>query len=176
MYWNLVLFFAGTALLALLLIKLTSKGKQEKYGKFLQAVKEGAVKAVPETAGFSYVMAQGAKDAISTVKGYDRIQTGYASLPSFTVCYQGDELYIMAIPCPSVKAMEPDPEFILHITRDMLSQVKFGPMGKIAFYFKDSKEFFAMTVTDYAIPLVMQPEERRKFKPFIREFAARVNA
>ena len=39
--------------------------------------------------------------------------------------------------------MEPDPDFILHITADQLKEVKFGPMGKVAFYFKDSKQFFA---------------------------------
>ena len=53
--------------------------------------------------------------------------------------------------------------------------MKFGPMGKVAFYFKDSKQFFAMTVTEYAIPLVMQPVERKKFKPYIKEFARRVH-
>ena len=60
-------------------------------------------------------------------------------------------------------------------TADQLKEVKFGPMGKVAFYFKDSKQFFAMTVTEYAIPLVMQPVESKKFKPYIKEFARRVH-
>lgn len=171
----LILFFGVTILFALLLVKVTSKRKNEKYGVFLKSAEEGALHAVPETEGFDMVMAQGAKDAISTVKGYDRIQTGYASLPIFIVRYRGDEMYIMAVPYPSIKSMEVDPDFILHITKEMLQEVKFGTMGKVSFFFKDSGRFFSMTVTDFAIPLVMQEAEKKKFKPYIAEFAKRVN-
>lgn len=171
----LILFLCIPLVIALILIKATEKRSKKRYEGFLMAVRDGSEKAVPQTAGFEIVMAQGAKDMISTVAGYERIQTGYASLPSFIVRYRENELYIMAVPCPSLGSMEPDPDFILHITADQLKEVKFGPMGKVAFYFKDSKQFFAMTVMEYAIPLVMQPVERKKFKPYIKEFARRVH-
>lgn len=171
----LILFFCIPLLLALVLIKLTEKKTQQKHALLLQSIREGSESAVPETAGFEIVMAQGAKDAVSTVKGYDRIQTGYASLPNLIVRYREDEMYIMAVPCPSMTKMEVDPDFILHITADMLREVKLGAMGKVAFYFKDSNQFFAMTVTDFAIPLVTQPAEHKNFKPYIKEFAGNVN-
>lgn len=171
----LVLFLCIPLAAALLLIKLTEKSKNKKYGEFRQAVEAGAVRAVPITADFEKVMAQGAKDAVSTVKGYERIMTGYSSLPNFIVCYKEDEMYIMAVPCPSRQSMEVDPDFILHISADMLKEVKFGAMGKIVFYFKDSSQFFTMTVTDYAIPLVMQPGERKRFWGYMKGFAGRVN-
>ena len=68
-------------------------------------------------------------------------------------------MYIMAVPCPSMTKMEVDPDFILHITAGMLKEVKLGATGKVSFYFKDSNQFFVMTVTDFAIPLAMQPAE-----------------
>ncbi|MCB6607150.1 hypothetical protein V3C10_07155 [[Clostridium] symbiosum] len=141
----------------------------------IQSIIEGSESAVPETAGFEIVMAQGAKDAVSTVKGYDRIQSGYSHMPNLIVRYREDEMYIMAVPCPSMTKMEVDPDFILHITASMLKEVKLGAMGKVAFYFKDSSQFFAMTVTDFAIPLATQPVEHKNFKPYIKEFARRVN-
>lgn len=171
----LILFFCVPLILAFVLIKLTEKKTQRKHGRLLQSIIEGSESAVPETAGFEIVMAQGAKDAVSTVKGYDRIQTGYSSMPNFIVRYRENEMYIMAVPCPSITKMEVDPDFILHITAGMLEAVKFGPMGKVAFYFKDSNLFFAMTVTDFAIPLATQPAEHKNFKPYIKEFARRVN-
>lgn len=171
----LILFLCVPLLIALVLIKATEKKTKRKYEEFLQAVRKGSEAAVLETAGFEIVMAQGAKDAISTVKGYDRIQTGYASLPSFIVRYRENEMYIMAVPYPSKTEMEVDREFILHITTDILKEVKFGAMGKVSFYFKDSNRFFAMTVTEYAIPLVMQPDANKKFKSYIKEFAEKVN-
>ena len=166
----LILFLCVTLAIALVLIKATEKKTKRKYEEFLQAVREGSAAAVPETVGFEIVMGQGAKDAISTVKGYDRIQTGYASLPNFIVRYRENEMYIMAVPCPSKTEMEVDREFILHITTEML-----GAMGKVSFYFKDSNRFFTMTVTEYAIPLMMQPEDNKKFKSYIKDFAKRVN-
>ena len=84
-------------------------------------------------------------------------------------------MYIMAVPCPSKTEMEVDREFILHITTEMLKEVKLGAMGKVSFYFKDSNRFFTMTATEYAIPLMMQPEDNKKFKSYIKEFAKRVN-
>lgn len=171
----LILFLGGSLLFALLLIKATEKGKMKKYAKFLDAVTAGVAAVVPEAVDFDTVMAQGAKDAISTIKGYERIQTGYDSLPHFIVRYREDELFIMAVPCPSVSSMEVDTEFVMHITKDMLKEVKFGALGKVSFYFKDSSRFLAMTVTDYAIPLVMQHGENVKFKAYIKEFAKRVN-
>lgn len=166
----LILFLCVPLGIALILIKGTEKKTKRKYEEFLQAVRKGS-----ETAGFEIVMAQGAKDAISTVKGYDRIQTGYASLPNFIVRYRENEMYIMAVPCPSKTEMEVDREFILHITTDILKEVKLGVMGKVSFYFKDSNRFFTMTVTEYAIPLMMQPEDNKKFKSYIKEFAENVN-
>ena len=91
----LILFLCVTLAIALVLIKATETKTKRKYEEFLQAVREGSEAAVPETAGFEIVMGQGAKDAISTVKGYDRIQTGYASLPNFIVRYRENEMYIM---------------------------------------------------------------------------------
>lgn len=81
----------------------------------------------------------------------------------------------MAVPRPSGTLMEADRAFILHITPDILNEVRLGAMGRVAFYFKDSNRYFAMTVTEYAIPLEMQPVENRKFKLFIKDFAKRVN-
>ena len=60
-------------------------------------------------------------------------------------------------------------------TTEMLKEVKLGAMGKVSFYFKDSNRFFTMTVTEYAIPLMMQPEDNKKFKSYIKEFAENVN-
>ena len=128
----LILFLCVTLAIALVLIKATETKTKRKYEEFLQAVREGSEAAVPETAGFEIVMGQGAKDAISTVKGYDRIQTGYASLPNFIVRYRENEMYIMAVPCPSKTEMEVDREFILHITTEMLKEVKLGAMGKVS--------------------------------------------
>ena len=113
----LILFLCVTLAIALVLIKATEKKTKRKYEEFLQAVREGSEAAVPETVGFEIVMGQGAKDAISTVKGYDRIQTGYASLPNFIVRYRENEMYIMAVPCPSKTEMEVDREFIYILQR-----------------------------------------------------------
>lgn len=171
----LILFLCVPLVTALILIRVAEMKKRRKYEEFLQAVRKGAEAAVPETAGFEIVMAQGAKDAVSAVPGYDRIQTGYASLPSFIVRYRENEMYIMAVPYPSGTDMTVDREFILHITADILKEVKFGPMGKVSFYFKDSSRFFAMTVTEYAIPLLMQLDDSKRFKSFIKGFAEKVN-
>lgn len=171
----LILFFCIPLILALVLIKLTDKKTQRKHAMLIQSIIEGSESAVPETAGFEIVMAQGAKDAVSTVKGYDRIQSGYSHMPNLIVRYREDEMYIMAVPCPSMTKMEVDPDFILHITASMLKEVKLGALGKVAFYFKDSSQFFVMTVTDFAIPLATQPAEHKNFKPYIKEFAKKVN-
>ena len=42
-------------------------------------------------------MAQGAKDAVATVKDYDRIQSGYSHMPNLIVRYREDQMYIMAL-------------------------------------------------------------------------------
>ena len=84
----LILFLCIPLVIALVLIKATEKRNKKRYEGFLRAVRDGSEKAAPQTAGFEIVMAQGAKDMISTVAGYERIQTGYASLPSFIVRYR----------------------------------------------------------------------------------------
>lgn len=171
----LILFLSVPLVIALVLLKAAEMKTRKKYEEFLQAVRKGSEAAIPETFGFEIVMAQGAKDAVSTVTGYDRIQTGYASLPSFIVRYRENEMYIMAVPCPSRTDMEVDQDFILHITTDILREVKLQAMGKVSFYYRNSNRFFAMTVTEYAIPLLMQPADSKKFKSYIKEFAERVN-
>ena len=88
----LILFLCIPLVIALILIKATEKRSKKRYEGFLMAVRDGSEKAVPQTAGFEIVMAQGAKDMISTVAGYERIQTGYASLPSFIVRYRDGEV------------------------------------------------------------------------------------
>ncbi|WP_294143446.1 hypothetical protein [uncultured Clostridium sp.] len=171
----LILFFCVPLILALVLIKVTEKKTQRKHAMLLQSIIEGSESAVPETTGFEIVMAQGSKDAVSTMKGYDRSSTGYFHMLNLIVRYREGEMYIMAVPCPSMTKMEVDPDFILHVTASMLKEVKFGAMGKVAFYFKDGSQFFAMTVTDFAIPLAMQPAGHKNFKPYIKEFAGKVN-
>lgn len=172
---NLILFLSVPLAAALVIIKATEKKNKKKYAAFLQAVREGSEAAVPEAAGFEIVMAKGVKDAASMAMGYNRIQDGYESLPSLIVRYRENEMYIMAVPYPSETDMEVDRDFILHITTDNLDSVKFGAMGKVSFFFKGNIHFFAMTVTEYAIPLLMQAEDSKKFKSYINEFAKRIN-
>ena len=170
----LILFLCVPLGIALILIKGTEKKTKRKYEEFLQAVRKGSETAVPETAGFESVIAQGAKDIVSSFKGYGRIQTGYDSLPIFIVRYRENEMYIMTVPYPSSTEMEVDQDFILHITTDILQKVELGAMGKVSFYFKGSNRIFAMTVTEYAIPLMMQAADSEKFKSYIKAFAERV--
>ena len=170
----LIVFLSVPLVSVLICIKLIEKKAEKKHEAFLQVVREGAETAVPETAGFESVIAQGAKDIVSSFKGYGRIQTGYDSLPIFIVRYRENEMYIMTVPYPSSTEMEVDQDFILHITTDILQKVELGAMGKVSFYFKGSNRIFAMTVTEYAIPLMMQAADSEKFKSCIKAFAERV--
>ena len=95
-------------------------------------------------------------------------------MPIFIVRYRENEMYIMTVPYPSSTEMEVDQDFILHITTDILQKVELGAMGKVSFYFKGSNRIFAMTVTEYAIPLMMQAADSEKFKSYIKAFAERV--
>ena len=153
----LIVFLSVPLVSVLICIKLIEKKAEKKHEAFLQVVREGAETAVPETAGFD-----------------GRIQTGYDSLPIFIVRYRENEMYIMTVPYPSSTEMEVDQDFILHITTDILQKVELGAMGKVSFYFKGSNRIFAMTVTEYAIPLMMQAADSEKFKSYIKAFAERV--
>lgn len=171
----LILFLAVPLLIALVSIKLSMNRKENRCDKLMAAMKAGAREAAPETEGFNVVMARGAKDTLSTVEGYDRLAAGGDSTPCLIVSYQGDELYVMAIAVAAIDAVKVNPEFLLHITREQLQEVTFGPMGKTTFRFRDSGRSFSMTVTEYALPMVHQEMASREFKDYIREFAGRVN-
>ncbi|MFR6328268.1 MAG: hypothetical protein ACLUOI_05200, partial [Eisenbergiella sp.] len=141
-------------------IKLIEKRLRKKHDVFTGS-EEGAETAVRNCRSKSLL--HKAKDIVSSFKGYGRIQTGYDSLPIFIVRYRENEMYIMTVPYPSSTEMEVDQDFILHITTDILQKVELGAMGKVSFYFKGSNRIFAMTVTEYAIPLMMQAADSEKF-------------
>lgn len=171
----LIIFLGIPLLIALVLIKLAMNRKENKYDKFLAAMKAGAMEAAPETAGFNVAMARGAKDTVSTVEGYSSLVEGGNTIPGFIVSYRGDEMYILSIGSAAPDSVKVNPGFILHITCDRLEEVTFGPMGKTTFCFKDSGRIFSMTVTEYALPMVLQEMANQEFKDYIREFAKRVN-
>ena len=55
----LILFLCIPLVIALILIKATEKRSKKRYEGFLMAVRDGSEKAVPQTAGFEIVMAEG---------------------------------------------------------------------------------------------------------------------
>lgn len=176
----LALFLGIPFLTALLIIKLAENRKRQKYDEFVKTVKAGAAKAVPGTLAFETVIAQMVDDDIHMAEGKseaagrsvaggdtpsaDKDAAANPLLAKYIVCYGERGMYIMKVPCPSRESMEVDPDSIIHISADMLQEVKFGPMGKVTFCFKDDGPHFAMAVTEYAVPLVMQPDASKNFK------------
>lgn len=140
---------------------------------FPQVMRDAAVKAVPESSEFDMIVVSGVKDAVTTAKGYERIQSGYDSLPNYIFCYRGNEIYIMTASYSSRKRIDVDTEGILHFTKDQLQAVKIGTTGKVLLFFKDSKRFFSMAVGKVVI--APQQEEYDHFMCYIRALAAEVN-
>lgn len=77
---TLITFVGGPILisvLAAILIVRYKRNVERTSDPFPQVIQDAAVAAVPETEDFEKVMAAGIKDAVMTMKGYERIQCGY---------------------------------------------------------------------------------------------------
>lgn len=176
-----ILFFGGVFIFAFLFMLVKSKIREKNAGKrlseqeeFFSMIRSNVNRLIPATVGFDIVVALGVNDNIAALKGYKKIQTGYSSLPTYIVCYRDDEIFITSVEHPSKKSMDPDADFIVHFTADDVAKVDFGMMGKVALYFKESKNFIVMNVTELAISGMEQKEQCQKFKDYIKAFAAKV--
>ncbi len=171
-----ITFLAIIIVIMVLLIVLITQYKkrvERTSDPFPQVVRDAAVKAVPESSEFDMIVVSGVKDAITSAKGYERIQSGYDSLPNYIFCYRGDEIYIMGAKYSSRKSIDVDTDLILHFTKGQLQSVKIGTAGKILLFFKDSKRFFAMAAGKVVI--APQQEEYDSFMCYIKDLAAEVN-
>lgn len=170
----LITFVGGIILIsvsvAILIVRYKRKVERTS-DPFPQVIQDAAVAAVPETEDFEKVVAAGIKDAVMTMKGYERIQSGYDSLPNYIICYRGDEMYIMAAKYSSRKRIDVDPDVILHFTKDQIQRIKLG-MGKVDIIFKD-KHFFVVSVGPQII--APQTEQYEAFMKYIKNLAAEVN-
>ena len=152
----LITFVGGPILIAVLatILIVRYKRKVERTSDpFPQVIQDAAVAAVPET------------------EGYERIQSGYDSLPNYIICYRGDEMYIMAAKYSSRKRIDVDKDVILHFTKDQVQRIKLG-LGKVDIIFKD-KQFFVAGVGPQVI--APQTEQYEAFMKYIKNLAAEVN-
>lgn len=178
----LIAFFGGVFIFAFLFMFVKTKIREKNAGKilseqeeFFSMIRSNVNGLIPATEGFDIVVAVGVNDNIASLKGYKKIQTGYGSLPTYIVCYRNDEVYITSVEHPSKKSMTPDANFIVHFTVDDVEKVNFGMMGKVELFFKESKNFIVMNVTDLAIAGMEQKEQCQKFKDYMKTFAAKVS-
>jgi len=79
----------GTAALITIVIVCYKKHVEKTALPFPFVIQEAAVSAVPESADFEKILVAGIKDTVQAMKGYERIQSGYDSLPNYIVCYRG---------------------------------------------------------------------------------------
>lgn len=159
-------------MILMIVIIVRYKNKVERTSNpFPQVIQDAAVKAVPETENFEKLLVRGIKDGIQTAKGYERIQSGYDSLPNYIVCYRGDEMYIMGAEYSSRREIRVDPGLILHFTKDRIQEIK-ASSGKVLLFFKDEKLFFAMGVSKVLI--APQTEQYDAFMEYIRSLAEAV--
>ncbi len=94
----LITFVGGIILIMVLVIVLILYHKRQverTSAPFPQVIQDAAVMAVPETEDFDKFLVRGIKDAGQSLKGYERIQSGYDSLPNYIICYRGNEMYIL---------------------------------------------------------------------------------
>lgn len=171
----LVTFVGGTILIMVLVIVLILRYKrnvERTSAPFPQVIQDAAVAAVPETEDFEKFLVRGIKDAVQTLKGYERIQSGYDSLPNYIFCYRGDEMYILTAKYSSRKSIEVDTERILHFTKEQIKEIKVG-MGKVDIIYKN-KRFFVMAVSPTLI--APQKEQYEAFMKYIKNLAAEVKA
>lgn len=171
----LITLFGGIIIIMVLAIVLISRYKwkvERTSAPFPQVIQDAAVAAAPETEDFEKVLVAGIKDAVMTMKGYERIQSGYDSLPNYIVCYRGHEMYILTAKYSSRKSIEVDQDRILHFTEDQIQEIKVG-MGKVVIVFKN-KLFFVMAVS--SVLIAPQTEQYEAFMKYIKNLAEEVKA
>lgn len=171
----LITFVGGPILiivLATILIVCYKRKVERTSAPFPQVIQDAAVAAVPETEDFEKFLVRGIKDAGQTLQGYERIQSGYDSLPNYIICYRGDEMYILTAKYSSRKRIDVDTERILHFTREQIKNIKIG-LGKVDIIFKN-KMFFVMAVSPNLI--APQTEQYEAFMKYIKNMAAELKA
>lgn len=169
----LITFVGGPILiiiLATILIVRYKRKVERTSAPFPQVIQDAAVAAVPETEDFEKFLVRGIKDAGQTLQGYERIQSGYDSLPNYIICYRGDEMYILTAEYSSRKRIDVDTERIMHFTREQIKDIKIG-LGKVDIIFKN-KMFFVMAVSPNLI--APQTEQYEAFMKYIKNLAAEV--
>lgn len=162
----------GFMVLLIVVILRHKKKVEMSSAPFPQVIQKAAAEAVPETADFEKILVAGVKDTVQALKGYERIQSGYDSLPNYIVCYKGDEIYIMTAWYSGRKEIKVDMKKIMHITKEQIQEIKVGG-GKVLIFFKESKMFFAMGVMKVLI--APQTEAYDSFMDYINRMAAEVN-
>ena len=162
----LITFVGGIILIMVLVIVLILYHKRQverTSAPFPQVIQDAAVMAVPET---------GIKDAGQSLKGYERIQSGYDSLPNYIICYRGNEMYILTAKYSSRRRIDVDTERILHFTKEQIKEIKIG-MGKVDIIFKNKMFFVAAVSPNLIAP---QTEQYGGFMKYIKNLAAEVKA
>ena len=117
------------------------------------------------------ILVAGIKDTVQAMKGYERIQSGYDSLPNYIVCYRGDELYIMTAMYSNRKKIEVDTNKILHFKKEQIQEIKAGK-SRVLIFFKESRRFFAMGVSPVLV--APQTEAYENFMEYIKKLASEV--
>ncbi|WP_320934027.1 hypothetical protein [Hungatella effluvii] len=161
----------GTAALITIVIVCYKKHVEKTALPFPLVIQEAAVSAVPESADFEKILVAGIKDTVQAMKGYERIQSGYDSLPNYIVCYRGDELYIMTAMYSNRKKIEVDTNKILHFKKEQIQEIKAGK-SRVLIFFKESRRFFAMGVSPVLV--APQTEAYENFMEYIKKLASEV--
>ena len=170
----LITFVGGIILIMVLVIVLILYHKRQverTSAPFPQVIQDAAVMAVPETEDFDKFLVRGIKDAGQSLKGYERIQSGYDSLPNYIICYRGNEMYILTAKYSSRRRIDVDTERILHFTKEQIKEIKIG-MGKVDIIFKNKMFFVAAVSPNLIAP---QTEQYGGFMKYIKNLAAEVN-
>ena len=171
----LITFVGGIILIMVLVIVLILYHKRQverTSAPFPQVIQDAAVMAVPETEDFDKFLVRGIKDAGQSLKGYERIQSGYDSLPNYIICYRGNEMYILTAKYSSRRRIDVDTERILHFTKEQIKEIKIG-MGKVDIIFKNKMFFVAAVSPNLIAP---QTEQYGGFMKYIKNLAAEVKA
>lgn len=174
---GLMITFLGGILfimvLTIVIIVCYKKKVEKTSAPFPQVIQEAAVEAAPESEDFEKLLVMGVKDAVQAIKGYERIQSGYDSVPNYIVCYRGDEMYIMTARFSSRKEIRVDKDLILHFRKEQIREIKISG-GKVLIFFKDSKQFFAMAAS--RVLIAPQTESYEAFMKYIKNLAAEIQA
>lgn len=179
---GLILLLGIAFLVAFLIVGIKQWAAKKNKGKFLEKqkafwemVQQNMAGLIPETKGFDFVLGMGSKDLSASLKGYQRLQTGYDDMPVYIVAFKGNEMYITSVRCPTMKSMTPDPDFILHATLQNIEKVERGKLGKVVLYFRDRKQFISMSVEQRAISGLLQTEECQRFHQFLDGFSQKIS-